>query len=179
MSPMSRRRSVDSLVALLARLVLLMGDRLWPGVLAWLRAIGRAGPLPRLRAAVARMPPWLALPLFLIPEVASRTGWVASVWLLLEGQVWAALITYVATKLLAGAAAFWIYHACAPALLRVHWFAQGHGAMLGLRHTASAWLASAVPRRFRARLQRLRAENAGADPAPASPSPPDAPPPTG
>ena len=164
---------------LLAWPIVLVGDRLWPGVLTRLHAIGRAGPLPRLHAFVARMPSWLALPMFLIPEVASRTGWVASVWLLLAGQAWAALVTYVATKLLAGAAALWIYHACAPALLQVHWFAHWHGTVLGLRHVASVRLASAMPGRFRAQLQRLRAENAGADPAPASPSSPDGPRPTG
>jgi hypothetical protein len=172
---MRRCRPIDVLLMPPARLVVLVGDRLWPGLQAALYAIERFGPLRPLRAYVARMPPRQAIPLFLVPELASRAGWMASVWLLVEGQAWVALFTYVATKLLAGAAALWIYHACAPTLMRLRWFAHWHHAVLGLRHAAWVWLAAATPRRFRAMLRWLRAGSSAAGRAPASPSPPDGP----
>ena len=102
------------------------------------QAIGRFPPLARLRAAIGRLPPGLALPLFLAPELCSRGGWAGSAWLLLSGYPWRAAALYAATKLLAGGAALWIYAACEPALLRVAWFAALHGAVGRIRRSVLA-----------------------------------------
>ena len=100
---------------------------------AVLRRAERIAPLQRLHRRMAGLPPTLALPLFLVPEAASRGGWFASAWLLLHGAGWQALLVYGLTKLLAGLTALWIYKACKPALLRVGWFARLHGALRRLR----------------------------------------------
>ncbi len=97
------------------------------------QAVGRFPPLARLHAAIGRLPPGLALPLFLAPELCSRGGWAGSAWLLLSGYPWRAAALYVGTKLLAGGAALWIYAACEPALLRVAWFAALHNALGRMR----------------------------------------------
>ncbi|MEJ1977590.1 MAG: hypothetical protein WDN49_17260 [Acetobacteraceae bacterium] len=176
---MRRNRLVDALLMLAMQ----PACQMWRGGRAALRALQRWGPLQRLHARVGLLPPALALPLFLVPEAASRAGWVASVWLLLVGRAWAALALYVVTKLLAGVAALWIYHACEPALLRVRWFARWHGEVRALRRSVWAGLRAALPRRVRTRQRwlraRLKAGNAAAAPVPAIPSPPDRPGPTG
>lgn len=100
---------------------------------AVLRRAERVAALQRLQRRLAGLPPALALPLFLVPEAASRGGWFASAWLLLHGAGWQALLVYGLTKLLAGVTALWIYQACKPALLRVGWFARLHDALRRFR----------------------------------------------
>ena len=102
------------------------------------QAIGRWPPLARLHAAIGRLPPGMALPLFLAPELCSRGGWAASAWLLLSGHPWRAAAVYGATRLLARGAALWIYAACEPALLRVAWFAALHRAAGRMRRAVLA-----------------------------------------
>ena len=103
-----------------------------------MQAIGRFPPLARLRAAIGRLPPGLALPLFLAPELCSRGGWAGSAWLLLSGYPWRAAALYGATKILAGGTALWIYAACEPALLRVAWFAALHSSLGRMRRSVVA-----------------------------------------
>jgi hypothetical protein len=108
--------------------------------------------MQRLHQRLARLPPGVALPLFLVPEAASRAGWVASAWLLMTGAAWEALLVYVLTKILAGITALWVYRACEPALLGVRWFARLHATgqkMRGAMGTASPRFAAA---RHRVRL---------------------------
>ena len=141
-----------------------------------MQAVGRWPPLARLHAALARMPPWLALPMFLVPELCSRAGWVASVWLLLAGHPGRAMAAYVVTKILAGGTALWIYFACEPALLRVGPFAAAHRTLGRFRRAATgrlrAWL------RIDADASAFMARNAGPGPVPARASSPTAPHPT-
>jgi hypothetical protein len=113
----------DLLFLLPALAVVLVQDILWRRGTAVAVALGRFGPLPRLRAWLGRQPPAIALPLFLVPEICSRGGWLVSAWLLLQGEPLEAVMLYGGTKLIAGLSALWIYVACEPALLRVRWFA--------------------------------------------------------
>jgi hypothetical protein len=96
--------------------------------------------------------------MFLVPEVASRGGWIVSAWLLLQGAVQEAMLVYVVTKLLAGLSALWIYQACEPALLRVGWFARMHGMGQRLHGSVRRWRGAVLPGggRFMRLRQRLR-----------------------
>ncbi len=129
-----------------------------------LPALGRAGHvvaawpwLVRLRERIGRLPVVLALPLFLIPELCSRAGWLVSAWLVLHGQAWRGLALYVASKLVAGSLALWICSACLPVLLRVRAFATAHGALLGMQRDAAGWLRRRRGGRFAATMARVRA----------------------
>lgn len=155
---MRRNRLADAFLLIPALLAVLAEDVLWRAVSALLRWVRRLGPLQRLHARISRLPPGVALPLFLVPEAASRGGWLASAWLLLHGAVQEAMLVYVVTKLIAGLSALWVYRACEPALLRVRWFARVHGMVLQLRGTARAWRAAVLPGggRFMMLRQRLR-----------------------
>ncbi len=143
----------------LARRGLLGGGQL---VRRGLRVATGWPPLARLRAAIGRLPPALALPLFLVPELCSRGGWAMSAWLLWQGHAGRAMAVYAATKLLAGGSALWIYAACEPALLRIPWFAATHGA-------ATRWRRAALARFGK---WRLRARSAAPAPLPATASTP-------
>jgi hypothetical protein len=148
---MSRDRLVNALLLVPALVVVLAEDFVLRPIRRGLSRVYRVGVLQRLHQRLARLPPGVALPLFLIPEAASRAGWVASAWLLLQGAAWEALMVYVLTKLLAGVTALWVYRACEPALLRVAWFARLHG--MGQRLRRSVFPPNS---RFAAIRQRVR-----------------------
>ena len=125
---MRRDRVLDGLLVIPAILVVLGEDYVVRPAAALLDRVHRVPVLQRLHRRLARLPPGAALPLFLIPEAASRAGWLTSAWLLLTGAAWQALIVYTLTKIIAGITALWVYQACEPALLRVAWFARMHAA---------------------------------------------------
>jgi hypothetical protein len=155
---MRRNRLADALLLIPVLLAVLVEDVLWRAASTVLGGVRRLGPLQRLHVRVARLPPGVALPLFLVPEVASRGGWLFSAWLLLQGAVQEAMLVYIVTKLFAGLSAVWIYQACEPALLRVRWFARMHGMVWRLRGAVHAWRGAVLPRggRFMVLRQRLR-----------------------
>ena len=140
-----------------ALLAVLAADVLWPALREAGGRITCWPPLARLRERIGRLPVFLALPLFLIPEVCSRLGWVVSAWLILHGQAWRGLGIYVSTKLIAGSLALWMCSACLPVLLRVPSFAAAHGALLRSRQAASTWLRRRSGGRFAATMSRVRA----------------------
>ena len=183
MNGMQRLRFTDRLLLPPALLAVLVADRLWPAIRTWGMRVARWGPLARLHRRVSRLPPGVALPLFLVPEACSRLGWVAAGWLVLKGEPWRALAVYAGTKLMAGSAALWIWSACLPSLLRVRPFARAHATLMGVRHRVASWSAWRGGRLTNAmaqvRARRVRARNAAAGPASAIPSGPAGPSRTG
>jgi len=157
---------------------------------AWLgRGLSYVG-LPRLRARLGRLPPVLALPLFLVPEGASRVGALWAAWLLVQGHYRMAAVTYAASKVFASLVAIWIYSACEPALLTIGWFAQIRAGVLRVRHwalsRAARWLRRpGNPGRFAIQRRRAAAslgrpakpDGSTAAPVPATASDPTAQPP--
>ena len=121
-------------------------------------ALHHRTPLGRWRAGVARLRPWAALPLFLIPEACSRGGTLLSAWVLLHGEGWKALAVYAAAKLFAGSLAWWIYSACRPALLQLRAFAWLHAATTTLGRALTRRRGG---RRLAAVIARLRSGTQG------------------
>ena len=153
---MRRDRVLDGLLIGPAILVVAIENTLVRPAAALLERVHRIPVLQRLHRRLARLPPGVAVPLFLIPEAASRAGWFASAWLLLTGAAWQALIVYTLTKIIAGVTALWVYQACEPALLRVAWFARVHAAAgrwrRSLRHSSGRF----ATMRRRVRLATMR-----------------------
>ena len=153
---MRRDRLLDALLLPPAILVVLAEEGIVRPFAAVLDRVHQVGPLQRLHHRLSRLPPGVALPLFLIPEAASRAGWLASAWLLVTGAAWQALLVYTLTKIIAGMTALWVYQACEPALLRVAWFARLHArAAAGrqrLQHSSTRF--AAVRRRVRLAASR-------------------------
>ena len=153
---MRRDRVLNGLLMVPAILVVVIEDYAIRPAAALVERAHRVAILQRLHHRLARLPPGVALPLFLIPEITSRAGWFASAWLLLTGAAWQALIVYTLTKIIAGITALWVYQACEPALLRVAWFARMHAAAgrwrQSLRHSSSRF----ATLRRRVRLATMR-----------------------
>jgi len=107
---------------------------IWPGWRALLAAFERTRPVQSLRRVLARSSPLLALPLFLVPEIAGHAGTVVAAVLLAQGHLMAASLVYALSRLLALLMLLAIWEACAPVLLRLRWFAWTHDLVLRLRH---------------------------------------------
>lgn len=157
----------------------------------WLgRALSHVARLSWLRARLGRLPPVLALPLFLVPEGASRLGTLWAAWLLVQGQYHAAALVYAGSKAFASLAAVWIYRACEPALLTIAWFVRWRAWVLQVRDWALSRAARLLrrkssdgrPSRFAAQRRRVAASlgrlatpgSSAATPAPATASEPAA-----
>ena len=145
-----------------ALLAVLAVEIMWPRLRAVGQAVARWTPVARLHAWVGRLPVFIALPLFLIPEACSRLGWVVSAWLVLRGEPWRALAVYGGSKLIAGSLALWIYFACLPVLLRVRAFAAVHGAAMAARGRAAAWFRQRGGGRLASAMARVRAQREAA-----------------
>jgi hypothetical protein len=141
------------LLLLLPALLLVLGEHvLWQGARVVLRALAGQPVIKALHIWLGLLPPSIALPLFLIPEVFSHASEIGTAFLLAEGHLVAATVLVVLGKGLATLILVWIYQACEPALLRVRWFARTHDAVMRVR---SRVLAKFDPVRT-ALLARLR-----------------------
>ncbi len=124
---------LDLLLLLPALLVVLVEHVLWAGSRRILRTVGALSLVRAAHLWLALLPPVVAVPLFLVPEVFSHASEVGTAVLLAKGHFWAATLLAILGKGLATLILVWIYQACEPALLRVRWFARMHDAVLGAR----------------------------------------------
>ena len=162
MDPLPRRLLAWLLDALLLvpALLLVLGEHvLWQGSRAVLRALAGVPLVKSLHLWLGLLPPSLALPLFLIPEVFSHASEFGTAFLLAKGHVAAATLLVVLGKGVATLILVWIYQACEPALLRVRWFARVHHAVLRAR---AALLARFAPIRRTVLIRLRRAAPGGA-----------------
>lgn len=154
-SPLSRpqrwrHRLFVALLLPLALLLVVVEDVLWRGARALLRRAARWRPLVALQHQLGRLSGWAALPLFLVPEVTARVGEVWVAVLVAHGRIGTAVLVYAVVRLLATLIAVFIWQACAPALLRLPWFAR-IAAWIG-RVRDWAWRHTEAPRRLLRRL---------------------------
>lgn len=139
---------VNLLLLPLAVVVLLVEDVVWAGAMAVLRAANAWTPVRRLRAWLATLSGYAALPLFMVPEVLGKVGEIWAVALLVQGHVVSSVAVYVLVRLVATLVAVFIYQACEPALLRIGWFAR----MVGWVHLVRQWAVGLI----RPALARIR-----------------------
>jgi hypothetical protein len=147
------------LLLLVPALLLVLGEHvLWQGSRAVLRGIAGQPLVKALHIWLGLLPPSLALPLFLVPELFSHASEFGTAFLLAKGHLAAAAIMVVLGKGLATLILVWIYQACEPALLRVRWFARTHHAILRAR---AALLARFAPVRRLVLIRLRRSRRAG------------------
>jgi hypothetical protein len=145
-------RGLDLLLLLPALLLVVLEHVLWAGSRAILRGIAGLGAVRGAQLWLGLLPPYAALPLFLVPEVCSHGAGIWATVLLARGHVVSATLLAVLFKGAATLVLVWIYQACEPALLRVAWFARVHTGVL----TARRWVLDRVVPLREAALHRLR-----------------------
>lgn len=151
-----RRRLGDALLLPLALLLVVLEDVLWRLARRGLRDVSELAPVRALRARLGRLGGWAALPLFLIPEAGGRVGelWVGV--LIYQRRYASAALAYLAVRGVATLMAVFIWQSCAPALLRLPWFARVVGWVAAARDWALARTAA-----WRARLRLALAGGRG------------------
>ncbi|MDE2007413.1 MAG: hypothetical protein KGI51_12655 [Rhodospirillales bacterium] len=126
-------RGLDSLLFVPALLYVLSEQVLWSGARTLLRGLGGLSAVRAAHVWLGLLPPWAALPVFLVPDLFSHASEFWAALLFARGHLFAATLAAVLGKGLATVILVWIYQACEPALLRVRWFAHLHDAALALR----------------------------------------------
>jgi len=175
------RRMLKSLLAGLGRLL----RNLFTGLLALLilfeewgwdplqRALARIGQLPVLRqieALIARLPPRLALLVFLLPSLLLLPIKLLAIWLLAYGQKTLGLTVIVLAKIGGTALVARLFTLTKPALMQLSWFARLYTrwsvwkqALLARVRASWAWRTSrTVKRLLRLRWTRWRVAMFGA-----------------
>jgi hypothetical protein len=145
-------RGLDLLLLLPAILLVLLEHVLWAGSRAILRGIAGLGPVRAAQRWLGLVPPYAAVPLFLVPELCSHGAGIWATVLLARGHVVTATLIAVLFKGVATLVLVWIYQACEPALLRVAWFARVHNGVLAARR----WVLDRIMPLREAALHRLR-----------------------
>jgi hypothetical protein len=151
-------RGLDLLLLPLALLVVVLEHVLWAGSRAILHGIAGLGVVRAAQIWLSLLPPYAAIPLFLVPDLCSHAAGIWATVLLAQGHVVAATTIAVLFKGIATLVLVWIYQACEPALLRVAWFARLHHNVLAARR----WVLDGVRPMREAALRRLSASVAGA-----------------
>lgn len=141
-------RVLMSMVSWLLALVILFEEWGWEPLQ---HALARIGQLPGLRwveAWIARLPPYAALAIFLVPTVLLLPIKLLALWLI--GQRWVVLGTLliVAAKLVGTAVVARLFTLTQPALMTLPWFAR-------LYARWSAWKAALLERVRASRPWRL------------------------
>jgi hypothetical protein len=144
-------RALDLLLLPPALLVVVLEHVLWAGSRAILHGIASLGIVRAAQLWLGLLPPYAAVPLFLVPDLFSHAAGIWATVLLAQGHVVAATMIAVLFKGVATLVLVWIYQACEPALLRVAWFAQLHHGVLAARR----WVLDRVRPMREAALRRL------------------------
>jgi hypothetical protein len=145
-------RGLDLLLLLPALLLVLVEHVLWAGSRGILRGIAGRGPVRAAQLWLGLLPPYGAVPLFLVPELCSHGAGIWATVLLAHGHLVTATLIAVLFKGAATLVLVWIYQAIEPALLRVAWFARLHNGVLAARR----WVLDRVLPLREAALHRLR-----------------------
>ena len=151
-------RCLDLLLLPPALVLVVVEHVLWAGSCAILRGLAGLAAVRATQHWLGLLPPYAAVPLFLIPELCSHGAGIWATVLLARGHVVGATLVAVVFKGAATLVLVWIYQACEPALLRVAWFARVHNSVLCTRR----WVLSRIVPLREAALLRLRASVAGA-----------------
>ena len=120
---MNARRLRNLILLPIALVLVVLEDVVWAGLLVVVRALNALPPLRRLAAWLGTLPGWIALPLFLIPEVLGRVGEFWALALLVQGDVALSVVIYLGVRLIATLIAVFVYQSCAAALHSYAWFA--------------------------------------------------------
>ena len=134
------RRLMNLLLLPLALLMVVLEDVVWAGALFVLRAVRTAGPVRRVEVWLGTLSGYAVLPLFLGLEVVGLAGKIWAIGLVARGYPVAGLEAYVVIRLGSTLLAVFVYQACAPALLRIGWFAW----LVGWVHVARDWAVGLV-----------------------------------
>lgn len=118
------RAGLAGLFNVVVALVLLFEEWGWQPILAAFRWLERFRVVARIEAAIASLPPYAALAVFIAPSAILMPVKFGGLWLLAQGQVLAAGLLLATAKVASTALVARIFMLTRPALMQLAWFAR-------------------------------------------------------
>ncbi len=150
-------------MVILAAALMFFEEWLWDHLTAFMARVARAPFFRWLEAKLAKLPPYGAMAVFLVPGLMLLPVKIAALFLITRGHAGAGLSIIIAAKLVGTAIVARIFAVCRPALLTVRWFRRLYEAVNRLKtrlytaikampawHTAVRWknaIKARMPRR--------------------------------
>jgi hypothetical protein len=110
------------LLAFIGMILVLFEELLWGLTGGLMRLLGRVAPIARVENHIRRLPPILALPLFVLPWAIMLPVKLGALWLIAMGKVIKGTVLLISGEALGVAFLARLYDLCRPALHRWPWF---------------------------------------------------------
>jgi hypothetical protein len=120
------RGPVLFVLQVLAALIILFEEWGWKPLSEAVARLAKFAPVATLERWIAGLPPYGALAVFALPTTFLLPLKFAAVWLLAQGQWWAATGLFVGAKLVSTALLARIFTLTKPALMQIDWFARAY-----------------------------------------------------
>ena len=109
-------------IALLGMVLVLFEEVLWGMAGGFMRFFSRFAPIASLEARIRRLPPVLALPLFVLPWLIMLPVKLGALWWIAKGRVLSGTLMFIFGEAFGVAFLARLYELCRPALHRWPWF---------------------------------------------------------
>ena len=158
------RRALEFLLAL----IIVFEEWGWQPLAALLGRLARWRPWAAVESVIIRLPPYVALVVFLLPTTLLLPLKLIALVLIANGRIFLAGLLFVAAKLVATALIARLYMLTQPALMQIGWFAWTHDTVMPWKdalvervHASWPWRAGRVlqeraKRLVSAQARRLR-----------------------
>jgi hypothetical protein len=145
------------LIRVVLAIIILFEEWGWEPLQRAMGAIGRLPVLRQLEAVVRRLPPYVALVVFLLPGLLLLPIKLLALWLIGIGRPGLGLAVIVLAKVVGTAVVARIFALTQPALMSLPWFARLYDRWTVWKESLLVWVrASAVWRSARAIKLRIR-----------------------
>ena len=122
----------------LLALLILFEEWGWEPLQRLLARIGRWPGLRWIEGWVRRMPPWAAVILFAVPAALLLPIKLLALWAIGQGHLVLGMLVIVGAKVVGTAIVARLFTLTQPALMRLRWFAWGHGQWIRLKNAVLA-----------------------------------------
>jgi hypothetical protein len=136
------RRLLRGLGTILAAIWVVLEEWIWDNLAAAMAWLGRLPPVRWLEVRLARLPPYAAMAVFLVPVALLLPAKILGLWLIGTGHVKSGVTVFVIAKIVGTAVAARLFALTRPQLLTVGWFRRFYTWFTGWRDRLHAWLHS-------------------------------------
>jgi hypothetical protein len=109
-------------MVILAAMIMFFEEWIWNHVATFMAWVARAPVFRWMEARLAKLPPYGAMAVFLIPGTMLLPVKIAALWMIARGHPGTGLLIILAAKIVGTAIVVRIFAVCRPALLTVGWF---------------------------------------------------------
>lgn len=118
------------MLQVVAALILLFEEWGWEPLVRGLERLARFRLWARLEAAIAALPPYGALAVFVVPSGILFPVKLLALYFMAKGAIVAATAVFIAAKVVSTALVARIFLLTKPALMQIGWFAYGYGVLM-------------------------------------------------